>query len=93
MKMVMKHYQQCKQRRKHQVKRIIFQGVNEIGKHKKTSLKCPVCLQLLKIVGRHSLNDCIVPHNQRGCPLFMCDSIRKIQYLRTLAKFRLNIIL
>ena len=91
MKMVIHHYEQCRKKRKDMLKKMLLHGENCAENELKANQRCLICLQLIKIVSRHSMNDCIVPYNKSGCPLFMCDSIRKIHYLRTFAKCNLNI--
>ena len=93
MKMVLKHYEQCRKKRKQVLKNMVSTGQRCNNKIAEQPQKCYVCLQLVTIVSRHSMFDCTVPYNQSGCPLFMCDSIRKMYYLRTLAKCKFNIIL
>ena len=91
MKMVIRHYEECKDKRKEYLKELIFQGQKSFEVARKQFVKCKVCVQIFKIVSRHSMYDCIMPHTQKGCPLFMCDSIRKIHYIRTLSKCRVSI--
>jgi len=91
MKMVISHYELCRKNRKEKLKEILLHGDNDVRNELKGNKKCLICLQLIKIISRHSMNDCVVPYNHSGCPLFMCDSIRKIHYLRTFAKCNLNI--
>ena len=91
MKMVIKHYDQCRKKRKERLKESLLRGENNVENILNANNKCVICLQIIKIVCRHAMNDCIVPYNEKGCRLFMCDSIRKIYYLRTLAKCNLNI--
>ena len=92
MKMVILHYRNCRSKRREHLKRVILRSQPmETDEDNPFDERCHICSQLLKIVSRHALYDCFMPYHERGCPLFMCDSIRRIHYARTLAKCRLSI--
>ena len=92
MKMVILHYRKCRSKRREHLKRVILQShPMKADEDNPFEERCQICIQLLKIVSRHALYDCFMPYHERGCPLFMCDSIRRIHYARILAKCRLSI--
>ena len=47
--------------------------------HGNTSPKCGLCQQFAKIVAQHSMYLCNMSPNETGCPVPMCDMMRKIR--------------
>lgn len=81
MGMVLKHYQTCQEKRRKEAMEKLKTSV--IGESKeedsKTSPKCGLCQQFAKIVAQHSMYLCNYSPQETGCPVPMCDMMRKIR--------------
>ena len=78
MGMVLLHYHRCKQKRQFESRAV--RTHLEKGDEKMLTnapYKCSLCQQLAKIVGQHSIYQCKLSPNQVGCPVPMCDLMRK----------------
>jgi hypothetical protein len=83
MGMVLKHYKTCQEkRRKEAIEKL---RNNVVGDSKeaedgvKTSPNCSLCQQFAKIVAQHSMYLCNLSPQETGCPVPMCDTMRKIR--------------
>ena len=81
MGMVLKHYHSCQQKRRAEaIARTIGKQNAENVNNK--PLHCGLCQQFAKIVAQHSMYLCELPPNQTGCPVPMCDAMRKLRESR-----------
>jgi len=83
MGMVLKHYQACQEKRKKEVISRASMKDSERnkpdGEGNNKSPKCGLCQQFAKIVAQHSMYLCNMSPNETGCPVPMCDMMRKIR--------------
>lgn len=83
MGMVLKHYHSCQEkRRKEAISKVTMRnsgGLNEDNSGGNTSPKCGLCQQFAKIVAQHSMYLCKISPKETGCPVPMCDMMRKIR--------------
>jgi len=83
MGMVLKHYKSCQEKRKMEAISRASMTNSEEKKHddqgKNISPKCGLCQQFAKIVAQHSMYLCNMSSNETGCPVPMCDMMRKIR--------------
>jgi hypothetical protein len=86
MGMVLKHYHSCQEkRRKEAISRASLKN-SEVSKEdnqgSNTPPKCSLCQQFAKIVAQHSMYLCNMSPTETGCPVPMCDMMRKLRDLR-----------
>jgi hypothetical protein len=82
MGMVLKHYHACQEkRRKEAISRATMKNPGELKEDNlgNTPQKCGLCQQFAKIVAQHSMYLCNMSPNETGCPVPMCDMMRKIR--------------
>jgi len=83
MGMVLKHYQSCQEKRKQEaISKASMKNSernNQDGEGNNTSPKCGLCQQFAKIVAQHSMYLCNMSPTETGCPVPMCDMMRKIR--------------
>ena len=83
MGMVLKHYQSCQEKRKKEAiskaSMTNSERNNQDGEGNKTPPKCGLCQQFAKIVAQHSMYLCNMSPTETGCPVPMCDMMRKIR--------------
>jgi hypothetical protein len=87
MGMVLKHYHSCQEkRRKEAISRASLknsEGNKEDNQGSNTPPpKCSLCQQFAKIVAQHSMYLCNMSPTESGCPVPMCDMMRKLRDLR-----------
>lgn len=85
MGMVLKHYRCCQEkRRKEAISRATMRNAEErkADNLDNTTSKCNLCQQFAKIVAQHSMYLCKMSPNETGCPVPMCDMMRKIRESR-----------
>jgi hypothetical protein len=81
MGMVLKHYRSCLQKRRSDT--IARTTEKQNGEDANNApLQCGLCQQFAKIVAQHSMYLCELPPNQTGCPVPMCDAMRRLQESR-----------
>ena len=80
MGLLLQHYRGCQQKRQSEAraKKITLEEKDEMVASR-ASHKCGLCLTLAKIVARHSVYQCKFLPNQTGCPVPMCDLMRKVR--------------
>ena len=83
MGMVLKHYQACQEkRRKEAMEKLKTSMIGDSKVEKdatKSSPNCKICQQFAKIVAQHSMYLCNFSPQETGCPVPMCDTMRKIR--------------
>jgi len=82
MGMVLKHYHSCQEKRRQEaVSRASMRNSGGDKDHASntSSPKCVLCQQFAKIVAQHSMYLCNMSPQKTGCPVPMCDMMRKIR--------------
>jgi len=83
MGMVLKHYHACQEKRRKEAMEKLKASLVGDGKVDKDALKsspnCSLCQQFAKIVAQHSMYLCNYSPQETGCPVPMCDKMRKIR--------------
>jgi len=85
MGMVLKHYHSCQEKRRQEaMSKASMQTSEENKDHARnaSSPKCVLCQQFAKIVAQHSMYLCNMSPQETGCPVPMCDMMRKIRNSR-----------
>jgi len=77
MGMVLKHYHSCQEKRRKEAQTRNSQ--DGIGIHASPITNCNLCQQFAKIVAQHSMYLCNMSPHETGCPVPMCDKMRKIR--------------
>ena len=79
MGMVLNHYKACQEKRRKEAIEKLRNGIVGDSKEDKTSPNCKLCQQFAKIVAQHSMYLCNLSPQETGCPVPMCDTMRKIR--------------
>ena len=85
MGMVLKHYHSCQEKRRQEAMSKASMQTSEEDKdnaRNASSPKCVLCQQFAKIVAQHSMYLCNMSPQETGCPVPMCDMMRKIRNSR-----------
>jgi len=80
MGMVLKHYHSCQEKRRKEAETRNTQ--DGIAINTSPSTNCNLCQQFAKIVAQHSMYLCNMSPHETGCPVPMCDKMRKIRESR-----------
>ena len=80
MGMVLKHYHSCQEKRRKEAE--MRNTRDGIGINTSQSTNCNLCQQFAKIVAQHSMYLCNMSPHETGCPVPMCDKMRKIRESR-----------